>query len=439
MYFCSFRIWMAILAVGASLAATMGQANAIAIKRVESNSGITALLVEDYTLPLISLAYSFRGGTTQDQPKKAGTAQLMSALIDEGAGELDSAAFRAKLEELGIGFGFSSSRDFLAGSLRMVRDDRETAFEMLKLALNQPRFDQEALERMRDAIRKGIIRSRTSPRAAASKALRESIFAEHSYSEPAGGDEESIDMITRADLVAMHRNLFARETLVVGVVGAISEVELIAALDNVFGDLPFDSTTSLPSDIDPVLGKSIAIDLPTPNANISLVFQGLKRDHPDFFAAHLLNHIMGGGTFSSRLYKELREKRGLVYSVSSGMAALQHSAYLSVGTSTRADNQAETIRLIKGVIDDVVKNGVTAEELEAAKKYVIGSYAIANLDTSGKIARVLVAIQNQSLGIDYIEKRKQLIERVTVEDVNRIAVKLLSIKPTQVVVGPPSQ
>ncbi|MEM9277035.1 MAG: PVC-type heme-binding CxxCH protein, partial [Pseudomonadota bacterium] len=254
-----------------------------------------------------------------------------------------------------------------------------------------------------------------------------------------GGTEETIDLITRDDIVAMHEKLFARSELVVGVVGAISEEELKLELDKVFGDLPETSGAVPVDEVQPILGENVNIEMSVPNSRISLVYRGLKRDDPDFFAAHLMNHILGGGTFSSRLYTEVREKRGLAYGVSSGIATFENTAYLSAGTSTRADNQEEAIRIMKEEIRRLAEDGVTAEELEAAKKFVSGSYAIANLDTSGKIARVLVAIQSNDLGIDYIDRRKELIEKVTLEDVNRIAKKLLSAEPTQVVVGPATQ
>ena len=392
---------------------------AVEITKVESRSGVTALLVEDYTLPIISLAFSFKGGISQDPEGKTGTVRLMTAMMNEGAGEYDSAGFREKLEELGVEMGFSSSRDFVVGSLRTVRSDRDEAFEMLRLTMSELRFDEEPMERMRDAIRTGIEGSLKSPGAAMSKALREALFAGHPYSKPVSGDLKSIDTIKREDLISMHKNLYARDVLTIGVVGAISKEELEQALDTIFGELPQTAQLTPVKDIEPTLGETVYVEMPVPKSSISLVYKGLDRDHPDFFAAHLFNHVLGGGTFSSRLYSELREKRGLVYGVSSGLATLENAAYFSAGTSTRVDNQEKAIEVIKQEIQKLVDEGVTEAELEAAKKYVIGAYAISNLDTSGKIARVLVAIQNQNLGIDYINRRRELIERVSLEDVNR--------------------
>ncbi len=411
-------------------------ANAIDIKQVETQKGIKALLVEDYTLPIIALSISFKGGSTQDEKGKEGTLRLMRALMDEGAGDLDSTAYQAKAEEIGLEFGFSASRDSFSGGGRLLRSEREEAFNLIKLAINQPRFDEDAIERMRDAIRTNIIRGKKNPSSVARKALREALFPDHPYQRSASGSEQSIDAITRDDIIAMNKKILSRGTLTVGVVGAISEAELKIALDDIFGNLPAEPAIDEITEVTPKLGEDISIAMPVPNASVSIVYPAIKRDSPDFFAAHMMNHILGGGTFSSRLYTEVREKRGLAYGVSSGLATFDNTAYFVAGTSTRAENRDETIKIIKDEINRIATKGATDEELEKAKLYVSGSYAIANLDTSGKIASVLVALQDQNLGIDYIEKRQKYIADVTLEDVNRMAKQFFSAKPTVVVVGP---
>ncbi len=414
-------------------------ANAINIKEVKSDNGVTALMVEDYTLPIIAISFSFEGGSTQDKPGREGTVRLMTALMDEGAGELDNVEFQSRLEELGIEFGFSSSRDSFSAGGRMLREDLDAGLELIRLALLSPRFDADPMERMRDRIRTGLIRSETSAGAQAGKALRETLFANHPYENSTSGTLESIDSVNRDDIVAMHKKLVARDTLKVGIVGAISEEEVKKVLDTLFSDIPEKSGIVSVPEVEPNLGQNVAIDMPVPNASISLVYKGIKRDDPDFFAAHLMNHVLGGGTFSSRLFKEVREKRGLAYGVSSGLVTLENTAYFSAGTSTRADNRDEAIEVIRTEIKKAAEGGVTQAELDKAKRYVAGAYAINNLDTSSKIANVLVSLQTQELGIDYIEKREEYIEAVTLDDVNRMAKKLLSVEPTVVIVGPATQ
>lgn len=425
-----------ILATVTFLFAMLTQANAIDIKEVTSDKGIKALLVEDYTLPIIAISISFEGGSTQDPKGKEGTLRLMTALMDEGAGDLDSVAYQAKAEELGLEFGFNVSNDRFSAGGRLLRSEREEVFKLIKLAINEPRFDEDAIERMRDAIRSNIINSKKNPSSVRSKVLREAIFGSHPYSRSSSGSEKSIDLITRDDIVAMNKKVLSRGTLTVGVVGAISEAELKSALDEIFGTLPQERMVADIEEVIPKLGDDISIAMPVPNASISIIYPAIKRDNPDFFAAHLMNHILGGSSFTSRLYTEVREKRGLAYSVSSGIASLDKAAYFAAGTSTRAENREETISIIQEEITRISTKGVTAEELEKAKSYVAGSYAISNLDTSSKIANVLVALQTQNLGLDYIESREKYIENVTLEDVNRMAKEFFAAKPTVVVVGP---
>ncbi len=413
-----------------------GPVLAVTIEEVTTKSGAKVYLVEDQTIPVIAVAISFRGGASQDLPGKEGTLRLTAALLDEGAGNLDSAAYQSRLEETGVELGFSASRDELTVIMRTVQSERDNAFELLRLALGEPRFDADAIERMRDALKRGIKQSRKNPDDVASRTLRESVFGHHVYSRSVRGDETTIGEITREDIVSIHRKVVARDRLSIGVVGAINKNELSKMLDEVLDSLPAKSALEIVEDVSPSLGHSKALNMPVPQASITMVYPGLKRSHPDFFATHLMNHILGGGTFSSRIHREVREKRGLVYSISSWLATYDHAAYLAISTSTRRENLEETLATIKAEVSKMAENGVTAEELEAAKKYVIGVYAINNLASSTGIARVLVALQTENLGIDYLDTRKAEISSVRLEDVNRLARQLLSVDPAVVIVGP---
>lgn len=419
-----------------SLFAFSMSAHAIDIKEVKTKSGIQAYLVEDYTLPIIAMSFSFEGGSTQDPEGKEGTLRLMTSLLDEGAGDLDNVAFQSRMEELGISLGFSASVDSFSGSLRTVRDDLDSAVELMELAVKKPRFDTDDMERMRDAMRTNLIRSQPNPDYQARLAFLKTLFDGHQYARSTQGNLDSIDKITRDDLLAMNEKIMSRETLKIGVVGAISEEELANVIDRIFGDLPEASQLEKIEDVKPNLGEEVVIEMPTPNASIQLVYNGIKRSDPDFFAAHLMNHILGGGSFSSRLYQEVREKRGLAYGVYSGISTFDNSEFFSAGTSTRADNADEALKIIREEIARIAEEGVTQEELDKAKKFVAGSYAIANLDTSGKIARVLVSLQKENLGIDYIDTREDQIAAVKLEDVNRMAKELLSVEPTIIIVKP---
>ena len=431
--------WKHTLIVSLALALVtfpVSMARAVDIQTIVSPGGIKALLVEDYTVPLIALSMAFKGGATQEQDNKAGLANLLSSLLDEGAGDIKSQDFQARIDDLGIELRFAAGYDSFTGRLKTLRSTHKDGFDMLRLALTKPRFDAEPIERMRASQLTILQQSLKKPNTIASLTWRKSVFGKHPYARAVGGTLETVKGITRKDIVDLHARLLARDNLVIGVVGAISAKELAEMLDHVFGDLPKNAKLDPVAEVKPDIGKTTSIDLKLPQSIIRVVLNGVKRSDPEFYASYLMNYILGGGSFSSRLYAEIREKRGLAYGVYTYLGTQDYAGIIGGGTATRADRADETLKLLLAEIQRMAKKGPTVEELEKAKKYIIGSYAIQNLDTSGKIASVLVAIQQENLGIDYIDKRADYIGAVTIEDTRRMARKLLSDKPTIVIVGP---
>ena len=423
------------LVVFGFLAAPLTPAWAVDIQTVTSQKGVKALLAEDYTVPLIAISFSFKGGATQDEPGKEGTAKLLTNMLDEGAGELKSQAFQEALDENGMNYSFSAGYDSFSGSIKTVVDFAPRSYELLRLMLTKPLFDDEPLARMKASRLSGLKRAQSNPRAIAGKAFREAIFAEHPYGRPVNGTMESMQAQQAEDLRQFHSRVFARDNLVIGVVGAISPDDLKTVLDQIFGDLPEKSQLKDVPEIAIETGKEVHVEFNTPQTNIRLVQPGIKRDDPDFFAAYLVNYVLGGGSFSSRLYDEVREKRGLAYGVYSYLDPYDHAGVIGSGTATRTERTDQALEVILEEIEKMGREGPTAEELEKAKKYITGSYAIANLDTSGKIAGVLVAIQQADLGLDYIDKRAEYIANVTLDDAKRVAKDLFSAKPTVITVG----
>ena len=415
-----------------------GPAAAVDIREVTSPGGITAWLVEDYSAPVITVAVAFQGGSSQDPQGREGMAELISALFDEGAGPYDSKMFQARIAKLGIELGYRDSRDKFTGVLRTLKEDSADAFDMMRLTLTELHFEDSAVERMKNAIIAGIERKRNSPSARAGEVLRETLFGTHPYGRPGDGTVDSISAITRGDLVAHFSRIFAKDNLKIGIVGAMSAEEAGAMLDKVFGNLPSTARLDPVADAKIAFGDTLSVEEDIPQSQIVFAYPGVKRENPEFFAAYIANHILGGGTFSSRLYDEVREKRGLAYSVNSSLATYDHAAFVSVSSATRSDRAAETVELMRGEIERFAMEGPTQAELDAAKKYIIGSYAINNLDTSAKIASTLLAMQTEKLGIDYIDRREELIGAVSLDEVRAIAKKLFSAKPTLIVVGPKS-
>jgi zinc protease len=419
-----------------TLPAVIAARAAVTIQEVKSPGGITAWLVEDYTVPIVSIRFAFEGGRTQEPKGKEGLANLMSGLFDEGAGDLDSEAFQVRLDDAGAEMRFNAGRDAFYGSMRMLADQRDEAFDLLRLAVTKPRFDGEPVDRIRAQIVSGILGNARDPETAAQIAWSEAVYGEHPYSRREEGSETSLASITQHDLSTFHRKLFARGNLKIGVVGAIDAETLGRELDRVFGELP-ETPDLVPVDkATPKLGQEIDVTYELPQTMLRLAYPGIERKDPQFFAAYLVNHILGGGTFTSRLFEEVREKRGLAYDIGSALVNNEYSNGLAISTATRSDRAGETLDLIRKEVLRLAEEGPTQAELDAAKKYVIGAYAINNLDSSRAIAGTLVELQLDDLGIDYIQRRAGLIEAVTLDDAKAAARRLLAADPAIMVVGP---
>ncbi|MDK1376540.1 MULTISPECIES: pitrilysin family protein [unclassified Sinorhizobium] len=417
--------------------AAMPARAAVAIQEVKTSSGIKAWLVEDYSIPIVTIRFAFRGGTTQDPSGKEGLVNLMTGLFDEGAGELDSEAFQERLDDAGAEMRFDAGRDAVYGSMRVLADQKDDAFDLLRLAIEQPRFDQAPMDRIRAHIVSGIIAEAKDPESVAKIAWSKALYGDHPYSRQDEGTEQALATATTSDLKALHKRLFARGNLTIAVAGAIDASALKQDLDQIFGGLPAEPSLIPVAETAPKLAQEIRIPYDLPQIGLRLVYAGLSDKDPQFFAAYLMNHILGGGAFTSRLWNEVREKRGLAYHIGSALVNNDHASVLVIRTETRPDRAAEALSLVRAEVRRMAEEGVSEEELEAAKKYVIGGYAIDNLNSSRAIANTLVAIQMQDLGIDHIERRKQLIQAVTVEDVRSAAKRLLSADPAVMIVGPP--
>ena len=412
---------------------------AVKIQEVTSDGGVTAWLVEDYTVPIVAVRFAFTGGSVQDPAGKEGLSNLMTGLFDEGAGDLDADAFQERLDEVGAEMSFDARRDAVYGSMRMLAEEREAAFDLLRLAVTQPRFDAGPIERIRAQIVTGIQRDMRDPNVLGRDQFARALYGDHPYARRSDGTAESLAAITADDLRALHARTFARSSLSIAVVGAIDAGTLKAELDRVFGELPAEPALEPVAKASLNLAQEVRYAYPLPQASLQLVYPGVERDDPGFFAAFLMNHVLGGGTFSSRLFDEVREKRGLAYGVGSSLHTSDYSDMLIIGTSTRADRAQEALGVIRDVVRGVAENGVSEEELAKAKTYLIGAYPINNLDSSTAVARTLVELQKDKRGIDYIERRAALIEAVTAEEVKAAAARLLTAEPAILVIGPEAQ
>jgi len=408
-----------------------------AIQKVETTRGIKAWLVEDYSLPIVTILFAFEGGTTQDSSGKEGEVRLMTGLLNEGAGDLSSEVFRERLDDADAEMRFRARSEAVYGYMRVLADQKDPAFDLLQLAVEQPRFDQAPLDRVRAQMVTGIIADAKDPNVAAALAWKKTLYGDHPYSRQAKGTEQTLATITAPDLKALHKRLFARANLTIAVAGAIDASTLKRDLDRIFAGLPATPSLVPMSETAPRLGQEIHIRYDLPQTKLHLAYPGIDAKDPQFFAACLTNQILGGASKTSRLYKEVREKRGLTYSIRSYLVNSSHSSMLSASTGTRPDRAAETLSIIRAEVRQMAEKGVSQGELEAAKKKIIGGYAIDHLNSSSAIVNTLVKIQERDEDIDFIERRKQLIQAVTIEDVGSVAKRLLGADPSIMVVGQP--
>jgi zinc protease len=430
------RIALIIAALTVAMPLALAPAHAAAkIQHLVSPGGIEAWFVQDATVPLIAMEYAFGGGATQDPADKPGVGNLVADLLDEGSGDLDSKTFHERLDRRAIELSFNSTRDYFRGSLRMLRDNKDEAFELLRTSLTSPHFDSADVERIRAQVLSGLRRDTSNPTSLASRKFLEVAFGDHPYGRQVSGTLESVPMIDVANMKDYVRRVLAKDTLRIAVVGDVDPATLGSLLDKTFGGLPAKASLTPVADVEAAKPPQRAfIPLDVPQTVVVFGGPGFKRHDPNFMAAYIMNHILGGGTLSSRLYKEVREKRGLAYSVSESLLWMDHSALFIGSTGTRADRAGETVEAINKEIRRIAEEGPTQQELDEAKSYLKGSQMLA-LDTSSKLASALLQYQLDKLPIDYIEKRNAIVDSVTLDQAKKAAQRLWGQGLLTVIVG----
>ena len=405
------------------------------IQHLISPGGIEAWFVQDATVPLVAMEYSFGGGATQDPADKSGVGNMVANLLDEGSEDLDSKTFHERLDRRAIELSFTSTRDYFRGSLRMLKDNTDEAYDLLRMSLTSPHFESADVERVRAQILSGLRRDTSNPSALASRKFLEVAFGDHPYGRQANGTLESVPKIDVADMKDYVRRVLAKDTLRIAVVGDIDPATLGKLLDRTFGTLPAKASLTPVADVEAAKPPQRAfIPLDVPQTVVTFGGPGIKRHDPNFMAGYVVNHILGGGGLSSRLYHEVREKRGLAYSVYQSLLWMDHSAIFIGNTGTRADRAGETVDAIDKEIRRMAEDGPTQQELDEAKSYLKGSQMLA-LDTSSKLASALLQYQLDKLPIDYIEKRNAIVDAVTLDDAKKAAKRLWGQGLLTVIVG----
>ncbi len=425
------------LAASLAIAPASAQDDTSRIKEVTSPGGITAWFVQEPAIPIVTVQIAFDGGARLDEKGKEGAVNLAAGLIEEGAGDMDNQEFAARLDDLSSSIGFSAGRDGFSVSVSSLSENIGETMDLLHIALTEPQFTDEAIERVREQVLSNLRSQAKDPQAQASRHWYAGVFGDASYATPVAGTKESVTALTRDDLVAAYDRMVARARMKIGVVGDIDTDALVSLMDTTFGDLP--EGEALDRTPVPVreTGGLVVIEEDVPQSAVVLGHRGILRDDPDYITAYVMNYVLGGGGLTSRLTDEVREKNGLAYSVYSYLYPLDRAGLYMGGVATANARVAKSLELIRQEWARMAEGGLTQEELDAAKTYLTGSFAL-RFDSNAKIASFLVGAQSANLPIDYIDTRNGLVEAVTLEDVSRVAERLL--KPDDlfvVVVGKP--
>jgi zinc protease len=415
-----------------------GPALAIDIRPVTTPLGIKAWLVQDRSVPIVTLSFSFADGAASEPESQKGVTSLMAELLTDGAGSLGPLAFKRRADDINASMGFTAGADRLGGSLSMLTANRSEAFELLRLCMTEPRFEPEMLEQRRAQYVASLNQAEQRPGSVAARTLAAAVFAGHPYAIETQGLRDSLKGLTVADVRKRATSLLDRTGLIVSAVGDISEADLAREIDRTFGALPTGGPrASLPEWSPSTKARQIVVERPVPQSTVQMAMPGISRQDRDWYPAFIMNHVLGGGGQQSRLFTEVREKRGLAYGVSSSLRTYRKASLLVITTASANEKVAETLRVIHAEIGRLASEGITEQELADAKSYLTGALPV-SLDSSSSVAGLLHSMQVDGLAPDQLELRPKQIAAVTLEDVRRVARRLLREDlMTTVVVGKP--
>ncbi len=388
-----------------------------------------ALLIEDSTLPIISLRLTFKqAGVITDPETLAGRGRIAHAAMSEGAGELDARAFAEKLDFHAIKLGSSIGLDHASVSLATLSQHKETAFELMGLMLTQPRYEKQDVQRIKDEYLTNLKQLKEKPSYLLSQKFSETAFGKHPYSRNYYGDEASVTRISQKDLKEYNASYLAKDNLIISASGDISADELQALVNKYLSGLPEKAkATSLETVALHTPEEAIYVDASYPQTSVQIALPGIKRSDEQFYAAYVMNHILGGSGLAARLGHAIRQERGLTYSVGSYLSMNEAAQWIGVNFSTQNATAKEAVKIAQDVIALAGNKGFTADELKDAKSNITGSFPL-NLDSNAERVGYLDIMQLHDLGLDYLDKRNDYINAVTLQQVNNVAEHYLQTK-----------
>ena len=402
-----------------------------------TNNGARVYFVPAPEIPMVDVRFVFSAGSARDDGK-AGLAQLVGQLISEGAGEYDANAFSEQLAGTGAMLSTGAMRDMSWISLRTLSDDEyaRPALALMELALSKPRFDKDAFERERANQLIGIKREQQSPAAIANNAFFKQIYGAHPYGSPVSGTELSVAAISIENVHAFHRRYYVAKNVTVAIVGALTRAQAEDLVSRLTANLEAgDKAPATKSVMTLTESSEQRIDFPSIQSHVILGQPGLKRGDEDYFALLVGNHVLGGSGLVSILFDEVREKRGLSYSVGSNFSPMAELGPFTASLQTDNSQSDEAISVMREEIRKFIATGPSAEALKAAKQNLIGSFPL-RISGNSKTLEYVSMIGFYELPLDYLNTFESSVDAVTIKDVRSAFNRRLALeKMVLVVVG----
>lgn len=404
------------------------QAYALDVKRTILPTGLTVLHVERHNLPIVTVTLLIKASPFNEPPDKAGLANLTAELLTEGTKKRKAKEISEEIEFIGASLDSSAGSDFSTLRLSVLKKDIEKGFEILSDVLLNPTFLEEEIKRLKEMIKGNLRQSEEDPSFVADKTFRKAVYGDHPYGRLITGTPETIDKITREDLTRFHTEYYRPNNAILSIVGDITEAEVKGIIERYLGEWEPREIPSVNKSIDIIKRKNvILIDKDLTQANIIIGHKGMERENPDYYAVSVMNYILGGGGFSSRLMQTVRDEMGLAYDINSQFDSMKNGGFFRVEVQTKNESANKVIEEVLKQINRIKKEPVSDQELEDAKAYLTGSFP-RRFDTNKKIAEMLVAIEYYNLGLDYIDRYPEYIKSITKDDIIKVTEKYLDVE-----------
>jgi len=415
-----------IIAIAIILCLLTSPAGALDVRREVLPNGLTLLVYERHNLPVVQVSVGIDAGTIHEPKEKAGLSNLVATLLTHGTSKRTAEEISEEIEFVGGSLSASGGRDYITVGLSVLKKDINLGFDLLSDVILNPVFPEDEISKEKELIKASLKSQEEDPVFIASREFKRALFGEHPYGRLITGTAGTIDRISRDDLIDFHRRFYLPGNTIMAVVGDITYGEVRDLIDRYFKDWGGkNQSRPLLEDLKPLRGiRLIEIDRDLTQATVIIGHLGVKRSNPDYYAISVMNYILGGGGFASRLMQNIREERGLVYDIYSLFSADKYGGYFRVVFQTKNESADLAIREVFKEIRRIREEPVTEKELQDAKAFLIGSFPL-RIETSARIASFLVAVEYYGLGVDYMEKYREYIGSVSRDDVLRVAKRYL--------------